>query len=125
MNVFTIVVPRASYQEHTLAVVTVATDLLPGKVYGAIKRACSAWAKETECGLEAWKRSSRDFNVGDLSDELDPEYWEFYDREYPVYDIETYLQKEGILALKIECFVNDDCHSWNYDDYLIEDPVQD
>jgi len=108
-----LLVPRFTPDDRQLAFIkaTVATEELCSihKFVEALTLALSRWATQTDNGRAAWKRSSKDFNVGDLSTELpDPE-------------LERHLFKVGItnftIVLSNELLVTIDY--WHYDTVLI------
>jgi hypothetical protein len=74
----------------------------------AIKKAVTQWVKNTTAGQVAWKHSSNDFNVGDLSQ---------YTNDVT---LEPYLHKAGIMALNIEVFYGDCDRSWAFDTILVD-----
>ena len=65
---------------------------------------------ETTEGKQAWKYSSGDFNVGDLSSYLDND----------IDGLLKYLKAEGIEELSLECNSHEErtAHSWTYDTVL-------
>jgi hypothetical protein len=112
------VVPRLSHEEITVAVVTgrVVIDLVnEAKFLAALQRAVSAWGTTSPFGIEAWKDSSEDFNVGDLSHYQHDEH------------LKKCLAEQGIDDLVIECHasIDNNLGPWQYDTILMDDPTED
>lgn len=72
-----------------------------------VTRAITRWVNETNAGREAWERSSEDFNVGDLSNEIGDE------------ELMSRLREEGVVALDIE--THSTAHKWEYDRILVDE----
>ena len=74
----------------------------------SVIKAVTRWIKGTQEGESALNRSSNDFNVGDLSNELDNP------------DLQAYLAEQGIENLEINTY---DCGFgnlfWDYDTVLV------
>ena len=107
------IVKRSSSEEHTYAIVSC---LRTGQIQRddqmlkPISEAVSEWVDKYAAGKLAWKNSSRDFNVGDLSMELGDK------------DLQTCLVANGVFDLEIETFVNDEPTSnWTYDEVLVDE----
>lgn len=107
------IVSRASNDETTLAIVTAkvaGAGLLGERAFlDALVQSVSRWGRTTPAGRDAWKRSSRDFNVGDLSGYLD-------DRK-----LVAILRKNGIRGLKVD-IISDDraCWAWTFDSVIMD-----
>ena len=115
------VVPRDSMDEMTVAVVSASItrkgaqlgiadiDRFLKMLMGAVTR----WAAETEEGRDAWVRSSRDFNIGDLSSE----------------DLAPIIARMdgAVKDLKIETYVDlaNNRRSWVYDTVLVDESLID
>jgi hypothetical protein len=107
------IVERSSHEEHTYAIVSC---LRTGEIQRddqmlkPIEAAISEWVDKYDSGKYAWSRSSRDFNVGDLSTELGDK------------DLEKCLVAHGVFDLEIETFVNDEpTANWTYDKLLVDE----
>jgi hypothetical protein len=107
------VIFRDSMEEKTVAIVTANVDqacLLDEDIFKqTLEVALNDWRK-TEIGLAAWKRSSEDFNVGDLAG---------YTTEKGLI---TILGKYGIYKLDIENHSsNSERGAWSYDTVLMSE----
>jgi hypothetical protein len=121
------VVFRNSREERTVAVVT-AQVTPPLRLRGsagflkALKSALTAWVRETDEGRRAWKNSSEDFNVGDLSTFM---VWRTNTKKgEPWYEmprtLTPYLKDVGILQLQVETYCDTDvAANWDYDTVLV------
>lgn len=107
------IVHRNSSEEQTHATVScLRTDAIQrdDQMLEPISRAVTEWVDNHAAGEAAWKRSSRDFNVGDLSTELGDK------------DLQQCLVGEGVFELEIETFVNDEpTRNWSYDTVLYDE----
>ena len=106
------IIPRVSRDENTFAMVTadVADPVFDTETgfLRAMHVTLSAWFKTSE-GQAAWKRSSKDFNVGDLSENTQ-------DR-----GLCQILLTMGIRGLEVETFVDTNATGdWTYDTVLGE-----
>ena len=70
-----------------------------------IARAVTEWVKNTEAGKEAWKQSSEDFNIGDLSLCLGNE------------ELLALLKKNNVIDIEIETYCQG--HDWDFDMILV------
>lgn len=108
------IVRRNSLEEETYAVVeAVAVSKLnsDSRFRDALTSALSEWVAKTTAGRRAWKDSSQDFNVGDLS------HWQSEK------SLQPYLEKQGIRHLRVETFSEDFvCSHWSYDTVLVNEP---
>lgn len=82
----------------------------------ALMNAVTEWVKTTKNGKAAWKESSADFNVGDLSG---------YSNDKQLVPL---LKKNGINSLDIDCEAHTEgADYWSYDTVLAEpdeDPIE-
>lgn len=106
-------VVRVSTSELTFAKVmaTVTDENLTHEAnfLGALRKALTQWACDTEEGRMAWKQSSYDFNVGDLAGEVGAE------------SMQPCLEKVGIKRINIGIETSDNrCVAWNYDTVLVD-----
>ena len=102
---------RQDRDSKTVAVVKVDFKSEPyGEKYlrQAITRAVTQWIKSTDEGRCAWKQSSEDFNVGDLS------AWQ----SSPV--LGRFLVDNGVYSLVIETYDAKTVGDWQYDDVLAD-----
>jgi hypothetical protein len=106
------IVRRDSLDEETYAIITACIDSgldTDRSFLEALKSALSEWAKETKEGMDAWKGSSRDFNVGDLIDYCDAK------------SLRPFLTSRGIYNLKVETNCEDaPSRVWAYDSILMD-----
>lgn len=74
----------------------------------ALTHAITQWIKYTSAGREAWKNSSEDFNIGDLSMHLDE-------------GLMDYMKEEGIKTLNINVMDVQErfCRDWTFDTVLV------
>jgi hypothetical protein len=106
------IVPRVSGDEFTFAVVTarVSQAVSAAAFRDNLTLALTEWAATTNDGAAAWKASSQDFNVGDLS-----EYLPAGRR------LRRILAKHGVRGLRVQTYA--DCSSpanpWTYDTVLV------
>lgn len=70
----------------------------------------TAWVNDTPEGRAAWRRSSEDYNIGDLVSDLhDP-------------SLQPRLSAAQIVDLSVECFADLTAHGdWTYDTVLVND----
>lgn len=74
-----------------------------------VSKSVTHWARTTESGRAAWKQSSKDFNVGDLSSEIGDG------------DLNASLLLHGISSLEIETHSNRSRLSWEFDNVLVDE----
>jgi hypothetical protein len=103
---------RDSREETTFALVSCARSVqvsCAADLHRQITAAVTRWVKQTESGREAYRRSSEDYNVGDLGGDLgDP-------------DLMGLLAAHGVHDLTIDLFSSDDAHrTWTYDKHLVD-----
>ena len=103
-------VPRDSIDETTLATVEATVDVPEsmGDFQDRLTRALTKWALESNEGAQAWKNSSQDFNIGDLSNYTDN------------YTLKGFLKEQGIHELTITTVSSDRTGTWSFDDVLID-----
>src|ERR1035437_9915177 len=110
----TFVVPRDSRDELTYAVIRVEiSDEAASKgmccvmpFLAALKSAVTEWIKTTKEGKNAWEESSKDFNIGELSN-------------YNLVKIDRILAKQGIHDIDIEVHsMEGTSEGWSYDTIL-------
>ena len=96
-----------------IAIVKANVDMTPindTAFFAAIVRAVTEWVKKTEGGKDAWKCSSKDFNVGDLSSVPGGS------------DLPRFLAKQGIFDLDITTYdIGSGNMDWIYDTVLVID----
>lgn len=97
--------------EDTIAIVNaeVVTVLSKKDLQQKVIQACTAWIKRTKAGKTAWKESSADLNVGDLSE------WQGNA------ELQEDLRAVGIVSLSIVTYSSDDASAWRYDDVLVDE----
>ncbi|MCK5613853.1 hypothetical protein KAR91_68955 [Candidatus Pacearchaeota archaeon] len=108
----TVILPRR--EENLIAVVKCDCRADSNdEVMDKIVRAITEWVKKQPSGKEAWMLSANDFNIADLSVELD----------YPQNraDIAPFLTEEGIYNLEVDVFEDSDSPvNYNYDTVLVK-----
>lgn len=105
--------------ESTIAVVRALMD--PGKtkttvngLLDVVRKAVSKWVLTTRTGSDAWKRSSADFNIGDLA------------TEQPLpRSLQQYLKKLGVTKFDISTFGGTESGDWVFDTVLMDDASAD
>jgi len=112
-NTITCLVPRE--RENRLAIVSCDKTREIQDSNDLLRQLCAAisdWVKNTQEGLEAWKQSCCDFNIGDLD--------LYYG--YASSSVKSYIESSGIFNFHIKIFGNDDMlnGNWSYDTILVE-----
>jgi NifB/MoaA-like Fe-S oxidoreductase len=121
---FEFVVKRSSGEELTFAIVSGKVSkafILQHKaqepdaaVLQMVRRAVTAWVKQTDAGREAWEYSGGDLNIGDLMGHIDT------DKE-----LNKLLEAAGFEELSIEGSSSESVSDrWTYDTVLVEDPPE-
>lgn len=97
--------------EDTIAIVNAeVVEVIPKKqLQQKVIQACTAWVKRSKTGKAAWKQSSEDFNVGDLSE------WQGNE------ELQEDLRAVGIVSLSIVTYSSDDSAAWRYDNLLVDE----
>lgn len=108
------VIFRESHDEKTVAVVqaNVPVEMSGEREFFLIlKKALTVWRETTVSGAAAWKRSSEDFNVGDLSEHQGDE------------NLKRILKDFGIHFLDITVEMQDHRRDgmWNFDTVLMDE----
>jgi len=114
MNNVTFIVPRIDGDSKTIAIVT--AQVRDGSKLAeendfreALILAITEWVKKSYDGKQEWKRSSEDFNIGDLS------------MAQPFsHLLKKFLQKHGIFELKVETWDQTNRGYWLFDDVLVD-----
>lgn len=120
MTPFTCVVARQSQDELTYAIVR-ASMAIPSvtALRDAITKAVTEWMQTTSDGAEAWRESSGDFNIGDLSLWLDSSGEPSSFR--PQSKLTFALEKYGVKHLYIETHCRLEIQdAWTYDNHLFD-----
>lgn len=111
------VIPRSG--ERTIAVVRALMD--PGKtkttvdgLLDVVRKAVTKWILTTKTGTDAWKRSSEDFNIGDLANE----------QPLPR-SLQKYLKELGVTKFDISTFGGTEPGDWVFDTVLMDDTTSD
>ncbi len=103
---------RVSHDETTGAIVSCERTKIIDSVQQMLKSIISAvtgWMKVTKSGIEKWKQSSKDFNIGDLSS------------CYSDADLRKFLKRNGILDFEIWIFTCSDMdHGFAFDTVLVD-----
>lgn len=109
------VIPRISTEERTVAVIQAHVPSALTKeqaFFAALTGAITDWIIATPDGVQAWNRSSHDYNIGDLSTDLDNP------------TLKARLWTAQIYKLTIDCFVDLSASgNWTYDTVLVKDRV--
>jgi hypothetical protein len=102
---------RDSRDETTFAIVTAPRiqDLQSARhLVSRFTEAVTAWVRDTEEGKEAYKESDRDYNVGDLANDVDEP------------TLAPYLAAQGLFNVEIEIRSDEDFQdTWSYDTRLV------
>jgi FMN phosphatase YigB (HAD superfamily) len=102
---------RDAHTETTFALVGCTKNnqvFRANQIYPRVRAAVTQWVRETPAGAEAYRRSSADYNVGDLSN----------DRDDP--DLKRLLAAHGIHDLTLDVFTdNATAGAWTYDTHLV------
>jgi hypothetical protein len=104
---------RSSREETTFAVVSCRrTEEVrrAGQLLALFSAAVTDWVKETDAGKAAYANSSEDYNVGDLSTDIDDD------------TLQPFLERHGLFDIEIETFSETDFQNdWTYDTHLVAD----
>jgi len=106
------IVPRSSTDELTFATVTAKTaDYIrdEAQFLDKLEQAITNWMCVTALGRDAWTRSSADFNVGDLSEEVGERALIHQLAVVGIYDLE----------IDVHCHV-ERSRIWTYDRHLFD-----
>jgi hypothetical protein len=103
---------RCSREETTFALVSCAKTVQVSAAADLFRCLCAAvtgWVRETASGREAYRNSSEDYNVGDLSGDLgDP-------------DLQRLCAAHGVHDLTVDIFSCSEAHGdWTYDTQLVD-----
>lgn len=115
MNSHEILVPRAD--ENRVAVLKCDTplSLSINEIMNQIVIACTSWVVETTNGMNNWKCSHQDFNIGDLSVIVN----DINSEEHT--ELMKFINTVGIYNLEIEIYGSGDYPAnYNYDTVLVE-----
>ena len=113
-----VVIPRASRDERTFAVVKAAvedgfSDEEEGppahELFAALSQAVTQWCRRTKQGRSVLDSNNGDFNVGDLQEWAEEA------------DLLRFLRSSGIHRLKIDAYCDDSRHAWEFDDNLYDE----
>lgn len=110
----TTIAVRSDLKDKWVAVISCrASDKIqtPVDLHKAILVAVQAWVNKTQAGKEAFEESSQDFNIGDLSNNLDS------------YSLRDELMDVGVTQLQISLF-DDSGDFWDYDEVLAVEPEE-
>ncbi len=106
------VVPRFDSDSKSVAIVEAnfkSKDLSESEFYKRLRYAITDWVFRTQDGENEYKKSSEDFNIGDLANCCGRA------------SLKPYLAVQGISNLKIQAWDQPGRGSWIFDDRLVTD----
>lgn len=103
---------RSSRDETTFAIVTsrkTAQVRSARQLVHCFTEAVTAWVRSTPDGKDAYQESARDYNVGDLANDIDDP------------TLKPYLEAQGLYDVEIEIYSDEDFQdNWAYDTHLVD-----